>query len=168
MEYWNIGSFDIQAGDTYYDLIKKGGSITMQIKKILVAVDGSDHSMRAAEYAADLSSIARGEILLLYCRKPFSVVLGEPNLQNLVQKMQKKSNKLLDPYRALFKQKKIPFSDRILEGHADDVIVEVAKTEKSDLIVMGSRGRGTLEGLLLGSNTHRVLKTAPCPVLVVR
>lgn len=53
-------------------------------------------------------------------------------------------------------------------SHADDAIVEVAKIEHCDLIVMGSRGRTDLEGLLLGSNTHRVLKTAPCPVLVMR
>lgn len=55
-----------------------------------------------------------------------------------------------------------------MEGHADDVIVEVAKIEKCDLIVMGLRGRTDLEGLLLGSNTHRVIETAPCPVLVMR
>jgi nucleotide-binding universal stress UspA family protein len=40
--------------------------------------------------------------------------------------------------------------------------------EKADMIIMGSRGRTDLEGLLLGSCTHRVLKTASCPVLVIR
>ena len=62
----------------------------------------------------------------------------------------------------------VTFIDRILEGPAAEAICEVAKIEKIDLIVMGCRGRNDLEGLLLGSCTHRVLKTAPCPVLVIR
>ena len=45
----------------------------------------------------------------------------------------------------------------MMEGHPDDAITEVARDENCDLIVMGSRGRSDLQGLLLGSNTHRVL-----------
>ena len=58
--------------------------------------------------------------------------------------------------------------DRIFEGPAGHAICEAAEIEKVDMIVMGTRGGNDLEGLLLGSCTHRVLKTAPCPVLVVR
>ena len=66
------------------------------------------------------------------------------------------------------KEREVSFMGRIMEGPADEVIVEVAKIGHCDLIVMGSPGRKDLEGLLLGSNTHRVLKTALCPVLVMR
>jgi nucleotide-binding universal stress UspA family protein len=62
----------------------------------------------------------------------------------------------------------VTFIDRILEGPAAQAICRLADIEKIDLIVMGCRGRNDLEGLLLGSCTHRVLKTAPCPVLVIR
>jgi len=136
--------------------------MAIQIKKILVPVDGSKHSMRAAEYALELARQMQAEIILMHSHKPFPMVLGEPYFQNAVNKILKKSSKLLEPYRDL------PFTDQIMEGHADDVISEVANIEKCDLIVMGSRGRSDLKGLLLGSNTHRVLKTAPCPVLVIR
>ncbi|MCP4755050.1 MAG: universal stress protein [Proteobacteria bacterium] len=60
------------------------------------------------------------------------------------------------------------FSERILEEPAGSVIPNVAEIEKSSMIVMGSRGLTDLEGLFLGSVTHRVLHLAPCPVLVGR
>ncbi|MBW2430242.1 MAG: universal stress protein [Deltaproteobacteria bacterium] len=57
--------------------------------------------------------------------------------------------------------------DRILAGSAANAISEVANLEKIDINVMGLRGRNHLAGLLPGCCTHRVLKTAPCPVLVI-
>lgn len=79
-----------------------------------------------------------------------------------------KSNELLDPYRKIMQEAGVEFVDRILEGPAAAAICNVAEVEKADMIIMGSRGRNDLEGLLLGSCTHRVLRTAPCPVLVIR
>ncbi len=140
----------------------------MKIKKILVPIDGSDYSTQAAAYAANLAGLIGAEILLLHCHKPFPVVLGEPYFQNAISKIMKKSNKRLEPARKLLQEAGVSFADRILEGPAADTICEVAKIEQADMIVMGSRGRSDLEGLLLGSCTHRVLKTAPCPVLVIR
>ncbi len=83
-------------------------------------------------------------------------------------KILKKSNQLLEPYRKVLQYAEFEFIDRILEGPPTQAICEVAEIEKIDLIIMGCRGRSDLEGLLLGSCTHRVLKTAPCPVLVIR
>ncbi len=140
----------------------------MELKKILVPVDGSEFSMRAAGYAADLAKLMDCEILLIHCHKSFPAILGEPYFQKAINKILKKSNKLLDPYRKIVQNAEVPFIDRILEGPAAQAISEVANIENADLIVMGCRGRNDLEGLLLGSCTHRVLKTAPCPVLVVR
>jgi nucleotide-binding universal stress UspA family protein len=53
-------------------------------------------------------------------------------------------------------------------GHAPKHIVETAKSQGSDLIIMGSRGLSNLAGLLLGSVTHKVIQLAQKPVLVVR
>ena len=136
--------------------------------KVLCAVDGSEFSMRAIDYAADMAKLMDCEILLIHCHKPYPAILGEPYFQKAINKILKKSNELLEPYRKIMQQSGVSFTDRILEGPAAQAISEVADIEKADLIVMGCRGRNELEGLLLGSCTHRVLKTAPCPVLVVR
>lgn len=140
----------------------------MQLKKILVAVDGSEFSMRATGYAVDMAKLTDCEILLIHCHRSFPAILGEPYFQKAINKILKKSNELLDPYKKVVQDAGVTFIDRILEGPAAQAISEVANIEKIDLIVMGCRGRNDLEGLLLGSCTHRVLKTAPCPVLVIR
>jgi nucleotide-binding universal stress UspA family protein len=140
----------------------------MQLKKILVPVDGSEFSMRATDYAVDMAKLTDCEILLIHCHKSFPAILGEPYFQKAINKILKKSNELLDPYKKKVQDAGITFIDRILEGPAAQAICEVADIEKIDMIVMGCRGRNDLEGLLLGSCTHRVLKTAPCPVLVIR
>ena len=140
----------------------------MQLKKILVPVDGSECSVRAASYATELAKLMNCEILLIHCHKSFPAILGEPYYQNAINKILKSSNELLAPYKKILQDAGVTFIDRILEGPASQAICEVADIEKLDLIVMGCRGRNDLEGLLLGSCTHRVLKTAPCPVLVIR
>jgi hypothetical protein len=71
----------------------------MKLKKILVPVDGSDFSLRAAAYAVEMAKVMESEIMLMHCHKSFPVVLGEPYFQNAINKILKKSNELLEPYR---------------------------------------------------------------------
>ena len=139
----------------------------MQIRKILLAIDGSDHSMKAAEYAIDVAKLMQGEILILHCHRPFPVAAGEPYFQMAEAGIRDSAHRLMDPFIALLKQSGVPFRDKIEEGRAGEIIPRVADSDGCDVIVMGSRGRSELKGLVLGSVTHRVLRTATCPVLVV-
>ena len=149
-------------------MLFKGEEKIMDIKKILVAVDGSEHSLRAAEYAANLAKLMDVEIILTHCHRHYPVLLGEPYFQKAIDKINKEAQQLLEPYVELLKERGVSHIDRILDGSPAEMISHAARTEKVDMIVMGSRGLNDLEGLLLGSVTHRVLKTASCPVLVVR
>ncbi len=139
-----------------------------EFKKFMVPVDGSDSSMRAAEYCVELIRHISGEVLLLHSHRPFSALLGEPYLQMAINKVAKKSNQLLEPYRELFIKNGIKFEELILQGSPGDVISKTAGLEKCDMIIMGTKGRSRLEGLVIGSVAHRVLRSAPCPVLVTR
>ena len=140
----------------------------MRFKKIMVPVDGSEHSMHAAKVALEIVKLTDGEIIILHCHKSFPVILGEPYFQRAVDKLIEKSEKLVQPYKKIFEDARINITDRIMEGNPAEIIAETAKIEACDLIIMGSRGLNDLEGLLLGSVTHRVLKTAHCPVMVTR
>lgn len=140
----------------------------MQIQKILVPVDGSGFSEKAALYAADFALLVGAEIILLNCRMQVPSVLSPDAYDQARTGLSVRSDQLLGAYREIMVKAKVPFTDRILEGPVEDTIVQVAEIEQCDLIIMGSRGHSELEGLLVGSTTHRVLQAAPCPVTVVR
>ena len=108
------------------------------------------------------------EVILVHCHKSFPSLLGEPYYQNAVNRTLKEANELLEPFRELFKAKEVHFTERLMEGPPRQAVAEVARREHCDLIVIGSRGMSDLEGLFLGSVTHRVLRVAPCPVMVIR
>lgn len=140
----------------------------MAASKILIPVDGSSHSLRATQYAVKIAKRLETDILLIHCHKAFPVTLGEPYLQKAITKRLEDSNRLLQEYRDLLQAEGIAFEDRIFEGSPGSVICEAAKIEKCEMIIMGSRGRTDLQGLFLGSVAHRVLHTAPCPVMIVK
>ncbi|WP_018124419.1 universal stress protein [Desulfovibrio oxyclinae] len=140
----------------------------MNVKRILLPVDGSRHSDAAATSAVDMAKSSNAEILLLVCRKPVPNELGEPNVQWVLNHYTQDAENILSAYRERFDRQDVVYRDRIVGGRPGEVIADVAKAEDCDIIVMGSKGKSDLEGLLLGSVTHKVLHTAHCPVLVVK
>lgn len=140
----------------------------MSTPLILLPVDGSDHATRAAAYALKMAGLMDARLLLLYCHRPFPVKLGEPHFQNAIDKIMVQANTLLEPFRSMLTEKGVDIADLIMEGPPGEKICEVARNESCEMVIMGSRGRSDLKGLLLGSVAHRVLQQASCPVLVVR
>ena len=140
----------------------------MNEKQIMVPVDDSSYSFDAVQYSIDYAKCIGGKILLLHCHKQFPTAIGEPFLQKAIDKILETANDLLEPYREIYRENNVPFRELLLEEPAGKVISETAVIEGINLIIMGSRGRSDLAGLILGSTTHKVLHTAPCPVLVVR
>ncbi len=140
----------------------------MKIEKILLPVDGSECSLKATEYTLDFVNSRGADIILMYSHKPFPSFLGEPYFQEVHDKIMNNAREMMEPFRERFAAAEIPVDERILEGVPGENICRVAKIEKCDLIIMGSRGVTDLKGLFLGSVTHRVLHRAPCPVLVIK
>ena len=138
-------------------------------KHILLAVDGSDHAMRAAKVASEMARCVKAvELRVVVAYDPIPPYLGEPNLQGAINARLDDAQDVLQ--KAVNAVGEIPgeIHTELIEGNSAEAIIEVAKTRKSDVIVMGSRGLGRLAGLVLGSTSQKVVSHAPCPVLIVR
>ena len=138
-------------------------------KHILLAVDGSDHAMRAAKVASEMALCVKAvELRIVVAYDPIPPYLGEPNLQGAINARLDDAQDVLQ--KAVNAVGEIPgeIHTELIEGNSAEAIIEVAKTRHSDVIVMGSRGLGRLAGLVLGSTSQKVVSHAPCPVLIVR
>jgi len=137
-------------------------------KSIVVAIDGSKHSHKALDYAKDLAEQSKAALWLVHVFPHTSGLLEGDVYEKLVVKRESEGQAILDEARQKLGDTTLEVHEELLEAPETEAIISVAKTRKADLIVMGSRGRGSLQGLLLGSITHKVIQHAPCPVMVVR
>ena len=136
--------------------------------KILVPYDGSAHSRQALAAAAELARCTKAAVHVIYAYERLPSYLGEPNFDDLLTRVLAWANEIVKGGVDLVLDQGVPATSDILEGPPADAILRVAGAEDFDLIVMGSRGLGQFEGLLLGSVSDRVLHHARIPVMVVR
>lgn len=138
-------------------------------EKILLAVDGSDHALRAAHIAGDLARAMNStELRVVVAYEGIPAYLGEPNLEYAIRSRLTEAEEIMQKAQDAAGKLPAEIHTELIEGSPAEAIIEVAKTRESDVIVMGSRGMGTLTGLVLGSTSQKVVSHAPCPVLIVR
>ncbi|MCP4720636.1 MAG: universal stress protein [Desulfobacteraceae bacterium] len=140
----------------------------MKFEKILNPVDGSDHSMNSTQSAIVMAKQFNAKIVLLHCHSRFPVVLSEPYFQQAINEIMKSSEDLIKPFEKVLDESGVNYEVRILEGLPGTTIADVARVDKIDVIVMGSRGVSNFEGLFLGSVAHQVLHKSECPVFIVK
>ncbi len=145
--------------------------------KILLAVDGSEGAQKAAAFVRDLASQLQGvAVTILHVVRPLdyryvTVETGGPAWEKVMQELEasarQKARELLAETEQTFPAG-VDTTVLVSVGEAAAEIVNVAKEIGADLIVVGSRGLGRVQGLLMGSVSDRVVHLAHCPVLVVR
>lgn len=135
---------------------------------ILLAADGSDHAREAAKVAGDLARLSGGTLRVVTAFERLSRYLGEPNLSQAIAERMEKADKILSD--AIERVGEIPGNceTEALEGDPAETILRVAETYDVDLIIMGTRGMGDMRSLILGSQSHKVVSAASCPVMLVR
>ncbi|MET3576063.1 universal stress protein [Bhargavaea ullalensis] len=136
-------------------------------KKILVAVDGSDHSKRAAEHAADLAASTGAAADMLYVvdydrsrEKEFESVPKD--------ELEGKITDRLDHIFEVFREKGVGPALKIQYGEPGPTIVKFCNAEDYDILIVGSRGLNAFQEMVLGSVSHKVAKRVDCPVLLVK
>ncbi len=138
-------------------------------ERILLAVDGSEHGLRAARLAGDLArAVNAGQLRVVVAYEPVPKYVTEPSLSQAKAARTAEAQRILQEAREAIGSLPAEVSPEVVEGSIAEAIVEVARARNSDVVVMGSRGYGRLEGALLGSNSQKVVNHAPCPVLIVR
>lgn len=134
-------------------------------KKILIPVDGSEKASLAAHQAAELASILGSEITLFHVVP----ILPVDRFRSIVVEESRIHGKdLLEQLRKELAHFDITIDTDMVPGHPSDAICLKARSDKYDLIIMGSRGLSGVKGYLMGSVSSAVTRYAPCPVLVVR
>lgn len=137
-------------------------------KKILVPYDGSHHSERALETAIHMAKGDSAAIHVIYAYDKLPNYLGEPNLQEVLNRVTEAAQALMESAAQKAHDQGISITTDVLEGPAAEAILRVAEAEEFDLIIMGSRGLGHLKGLLMGSVSERVMHQAKIPVMIMR
>jgi nucleotide-binding universal stress UspA family protein len=139
--------------------------------KILVAVDGSEISLRAVKFVISLNrELAKPArvTLLAVDPPPFPGVESRIGSKATRQLHEESLERCLKDARRSLSRAKLELNERGEVGDIAETILAVAKKDKIDLIVLGSHGRGAVKGILLGSVSSKVIAQSDIPVTIVR
>ena len=142
------------------------------IRQVLCATDLSQASEPAWDEAQRLARLFGAELVLLHVVPPLPIPLEgyfPPQMyQELVEGASREAQEALEGLLARMADPRVKARARVEEGAAAQRILDVAREESADLVVVGTHGRTGFGRILLGSIADRVVRVAPCPVLTVR
>ncbi len=138
--------------------------------RILIAVDGSPASLHALEYGATMAARLGVGVLLMHVLPQVSLPLGGSlgALSELQEALQEEGTRLLEAMEEKARAHGVAVSSELATGEPASLLSERAEAPDVELVVMGSRGQGTVARLLLGSVATQVVHLCTRPVVVVR
>ena len=156
-----------------------------KIRKIMLPIDGSATSMKAARIGISLAKKFRSDLIGLtvidLMSLPYGYFLTQPGTRshdNILEEKRTEAKKWLDKIEKSMLEavgepqaSKAKFRSEIIEdpfSRVESAIINYAESEGVDLIVIGTRGRSSFKRILLGSVASGVLSYAHCPVMTVR
>lgn len=151
-------------------------------RKILLAIDESNHSLRAIEKVMEFQNSWNSEVVMFHSIKhPSKVLLSSMAIpsgygtyyvseQELDYELKTAGDELIHARKELFTNNNLPVETRLITEEApEDYIERIGEEEGFDLVVIGTKGiHSKLKQLLLGTVAHKVIKHSPCDVLIIR
>ncbi len=142
----------------------------MEIKKILVPVDGSEASRNALDYGVEMAKAHKAELLLVSVADVTEAaypIMGVTLDREGFYNVKKKAESMVEELK-----KTIPSDVQVVteveNGIPGNVISSIVEAEKVDLVVMGNSGKGAVSSFIMGSVSQYVIHHVKCPVLVVK
>jgi len=145
--------------------------VTIEVRRILVPVDFSEHAEPVIEWATHLAEEHGSTIVLLHAYHlpvEFQQLEGAYLPQDFWDSVHGESEQQLGRHADRIRERGIPVEILVREGYPATVIEDEAQAQRADLIVIGCRGLSGLKHMLLGSIAERVVQKSACPVLTVK
>jgi nucleotide-binding universal stress UspA family protein len=149
-------------------------------KKFMVAVDGSEHGWKALDLATNMASNSDAELVIVHVvpYEPLPEGLGHfAEMEGLsVEELRSRylqdkaiGDRIATEAEARARKNGLAqVTTQVAEGNPANQIVELAKSEGTEMVFLGSRGLGDIKGLLMGSVSHKVMNLAPCTCVAVK
>jgi nucleotide-binding universal stress UspA family protein len=147
-------------------LILEFGNVT----KILIPTDGSDYSMRAAEYAMSVAKMLAAEVVVVFVidTDVLSQMTKMVDREEMERELKQDGQRYINYVLTLAEKENVKATSLLAKGRPFEQIVHLAKGLDVNLIIMGTYGRRGADRILLGSVAERVIEYSSCPVLVVK
>ena len=144
-------------------VVREDAPVGDQLRRVVVALDGSDGSARAADWAATLAEQADAELVAVHCP-----VMPQAELPpEVAVQLRDEARELIETWTAPLRARPVNLTTMVIDDDPRRALPEVAERHDADLLVVGARGAGKLRQLLLGSVADAVARTSPVPVVVV-
>jgi len=135
--------------------------------KILVPMDGSEYSQKALLHACDIAKNYQSNLILLYVVEK-SLPINLLDRKEYLEILRKFGNNVLIKGKKITTDNGIDSKIIIKEGNITNEINKLAKNEKCNLIVVGSKGLGSTARFLLGSVSNKLANNSPCSILIIK
>ncbi|MFX1409459.1 MAG: universal stress protein [Promethearchaeota archaeon] len=160
----------------------------MIYKKILIGIDGSEHSYKALLKAVDIQKLNKSKVIVFHSVEhhaipitsgmfmapsygiPHIYSISSPDIQRIKEVYEKNAQTMIDKAKEIFMEGGIQVETRLIYEYGPvSYINKIVKEEHIDLVIIGSKGtHSLLEEILLGSVAEKVLRHVPCDILIIR